>query len=50
MSSKGLGDKVEAIIKKVLPKSGGCEPCRKRKEWLNKHFPNKTKSNIENNS
>ena len=40
--SKGLGDTVSKIIKKV---SGGkvkeCEPCRKRKEALNKKFPYK---------
>ena len=38
--SKGFGDTVSKIIKKM---SGGkakeCEPCRKRKERLNKMFP-----------
>ena len=37
--SKGLGDTVSKLIKKI---SGGrvkeCEPCRKRKEALNKKF------------
>jgi len=36
---QGAGDLVEKIIKIVYPKSGGCEPCRKRKELLNKALP-----------
>tara|TARA_Y100000310_G_scaffold201587_1_gene201695 strand:- start:67 stop:219 length:153 start_codon:yes stop_codon:yes gene_type:complete len=42
--SKGAGDTISKIIKKL---SGGnikeCEPCRKRKEALNKKFPYKKK-------
>ena len=38
--SKGVGDTVSKFIKKV---TGGrvreCEPCRKRREMLNKKFP-----------
>lgn len=38
----GLGDRVESVIKKV---TGGrikpCSKCKKRKEWLNRHFPAK---------
>jgi hypothetical protein len=38
--SKGLGDTVSKVIKKV---TGGrveeCEPCRKRREKLNKLLP-----------
>ncbi len=37
----GLGDKVEKIIKKVFPENRDCKGCKKRKEWLNKHFPKK---------
>jgi hypothetical protein len=36
--SEGLGDKVEKIIKKVFPVKNPCKWCKKRKEWLNKHF------------
>ena len=40
--SKGLGDTVSKFIKNV---SGGkikeCEPCKKRREALNKKFPYK---------
>ena len=40
--SKGLGDSVSKLIKKV---TGGrvkeCEPCRRRREKLNKKFPYK---------
>jgi len=36
---KGLGDKVEQVIKKTAPslaeKNKGCAGCKKRKEWLN---------------
>jgi len=43
--SRGLGDSVSKFIKKV---SGGkvkeCEPCKKRREALNKKFPYKEKS------
>lgn len=42
-NDKGLGDKVERIIKTVLPNMTPCRACQKRKEWLNKHFPNKPK-------
>lgn len=41
MQSKGLGDQVEKIIKVVMPFKKPCKPCKKRKEWLNKHFPKK---------
>ena len=38
--SRGVGDSIAKIIKKM---SGGritpCEPCKKRKEALNKKFP-----------
>ena len=41
-TSKGVGDTVSKIIKML---SGGkvkeCEPCKKRKEALNKKFPYK---------
>ena len=44
--SKGLGDTVSKIIKKV---SGGkikeCDDCKKRKERLNKLFPYKDDQN-----
>jgi len=46
--SRGLGDTVSKVIKKV---TGGkveeCEPCRKRRETLNKLVPynNKEKNN-----
>jgi len=42
--SEGLGDTVSKFIKKV---SGGkvkeCEPCKKRREALNKKFPYRKK-------
>ena len=42
--SKGLGDSVSKVIKKV---TGGkvkeCDSCKKRKEMLNKLFPYKSK-------
>ena len=45
-SSKGLGDTVSKVIKKV---TGGkveeCDSCKKRKEMLNKLFPYKNKEN-----
>lgn len=38
-SKNGLGDKVESLIKTVLPKTAkkkeNCPTCRKRKEFLN---------------
>lgn len=38
-NKKGLGDKVEEIIQKVVPKLAekkkGCIGCKKRKQWLN---------------
>ena len=45
--SKGLGDTIEKIITKIgettkieyIRKKKGCEPCRKRKEWLNNAVP-----------
>ena len=45
---KGLGDRVERIaqpIARVIDGLAGtniqeCGGCKKRKEWLNKHFPN----------
>tara|TARA_R100000908_G_C3711485_1_gene117947 strand:+ start:515 stop:787 length:273 start_codon:yes stop_codon:yes gene_type:complete len=45
--SEGLGDTVEKIITKIgdvteikyIKRKKGCSGCRKRKEWLNKHFP-----------
>jgi len=38
--SKGIGDTVSKIIKKItLGKVEECEPCKKRKEALNKKFP-----------
>ena len=40
--SKGLGDTVSKVIKKV---TGGrvkeCQPCKRRREALNKKFPYK---------
>jgi hypothetical protein len=43
--SRGLGDSVSKFIKKA---TGGrikeCEPCRKRREALNKKLPYKEKS------
>jgi len=45
MKSQGLGDSIEKVIKslkldQVVKKSdGSCEPCKKRKEKLNKTFP-----------
>ena len=37
--NKGLGDKVESLIKKVAPTLSEnykeCKGCKKRKEWLN---------------
>ena len=36
---KGLGDKVESIIKTIAPKLAkrkeNCKGCKKRKQWLN---------------
>ena len=54
--SEGLGDTVEKIIHKVgdglkieyIRKKKGCEPCRKRKEALNKAFPYKKKGGCRN--
>lgn len=47
--SKGLGDTVSKIIKKV---SGGkikeCDDCKKRKELLNKLIPYKKKKDESN--
>ena len=38
--SKGLGDTVSKVIKKVTRgKKEECEPCRKRREALNKLLP-----------
>tara|TARA_R110000824_G_scaffold100551_1_gene239083 strand:+ start:738 stop:926 length:189 start_codon:yes stop_codon:yes gene_type:complete len=40
--SKGFGDTVSKIIKKLtFGKAEECEPCKKRKEALNKKFPYK---------
>jgi len=42
--SKGLGDSVSKIIKKVTAgKIKECDSCKKRKEMLNKLFPYKNK-------
>jgi hypothetical protein len=46
---QGLGDKVERVAKpiaKVIDRVAGtniqeCGGCKKRKAWLNKHFPGK---------
>jgi len=38
MKSKGLGDTIEKIIRKVGYKKK-CKKCEKRKEFLNKRFP-----------
>ena len=47
--SKGLGDSVSKIIKKVSAgKIKECDSCKKRKEMLNKLFPYKKKEK-ENN-
>ena len=47
--SKGLGDTVSKVIKKV---TGGkveeCEPCRKRREKLNKLLPYRQETTYEN--
>ena len=38
--SRGLGDTVSKIIKRAtFGKSKECEPCKKRKEKLNRMFP-----------
>tara|TARA_R100000152_G_C6782215_1_gene219068 strand:+ start:79 stop:243 length:165 start_codon:yes stop_codon:yes gene_type:complete len=38
--SKGLGDTVSKVIKKITRgKVSECEPCRKRREALNKALP-----------
>ena len=38
-SNKGLGDKVEGVIKSIAPKlhekKKNCTSCKNRKEWLN---------------
>ena len=40
--SKGFGDTVSKLIKKATGgKAKECEPCKKRKEKLNKMFPYK---------
>jgi hypothetical protein len=46
MSSKGLGDTVEKILKAagVQKAKKECSPCKKRKERLNKMFPYKRRS------
>jgi hypothetical protein len=42
--SKGFGDTVSKFINKAtLGKVKECEPCKKRKEALNKMFPYKNK-------
>ena len=42
--SKGLGDTISKVINKAtLGKVKECEPCKKRKEALNKMFPYKNK-------
>tara|TARA_Y100001973_G_C5199272_1_gene336467 strand:+ start:366 stop:545 length:180 start_codon:yes stop_codon:yes gene_type:complete len=42
--SKGVGDTVSKLLKKV---TGGkvkeCEPCKRRREMLNKKFPYRNK-------
>ena len=44
--SKGVGDTVSKIIDKLsMGKVKECEPCRKRKEKLNKMFPYKNNDN-----
>ena len=44
--SKGLGDSVSKIIKKVTAgKIKECNSCKKRKEMLNKLFPYKKEDN-----
>jgi hypothetical protein len=46
--SKGLGDTISKIIKNItLGKVEECEPCKKRKEALNKKFPYKSKDEDE---
>jgi len=43
-TSRGLGDTVEKVIKKVTgKKSNTCGGCRKRRDALNKAFPYKKK-------
>jgi len=39
--SKGLGDSIEKVTKAIGIKY--CDGCKKRQEWLNKHFPYKDK-------
>lgn len=40
--SKGLGDKVEALIQQYAPRLAkqfeNCPSCKKRKRWLNKNI------------
>jgi len=46
LKSMGFGDTVAKAIKKAtFGKVKECEPCRKRKEALNKIFPYKNKDN-----
>ena len=46
--SKGLGDTFSKVIKKVTKgKVEECDDCKKRKEFLNKIFPYKKKTDTD---
>ena len=47
-SSEGLGDTVSKFIKNVTRgKIKECEPCKKRREALNKMFPYKRDTDVQ---
>lgn len=49
--SKGLGDTVSKVVKRVtFGKVKECEPCKKRREALNKIVPYKDKENGKEDS
>ena len=48
-NSRGLGDTVSKLIKKAtMGRVKECEPCKKRKEMLNKLFPYKNNKEDKN--
>ncbi len=47
-ASEGLGDTISKFIKNVtMGKAKECEPCKKRREALNKMFPYKNNEDIQ---
>lgn len=42
INKKGLGDKIEEVIKTISPKFAekkkNCKRCKKKKEWLNNNI------------